>query len=167
LITSGTLIDGARMYAAAADAINDRYPNALHVLSHTLGMAIELALKSFLVQHGLTEKDVRRLGHDLSGLLKEAEAHGLTNTGSRHFRLSVLGANYEERLFAYPAEGTLTVITPRSLREIAHEIIREVFEAVKGSAQLASLDGAPGLAVQSRYPDDLNASAWAESAPVS
>jgi hypothetical protein len=64
-------------------------------------------------------------------------------------------------------KGTLTVITPRSLREIAHEIIREVFEAVKGSAPLASLDGAPGLAVQSCYPDDLNASAWAESAPSS
>jgi hypothetical protein len=155
------------MYAAAADAINDRYPNALHVLSHTLGMAIELALKSFLVQHGLTEKDLRRLGHDLAGLLKEAESRGLTSTGSRHFRLSVLGANYQERIFAYPAAGMLIVITPRSLREIAHQIIREVFEAVKGSEQLAALDGAPGLTVLSRYPDDLNASTWAESAPVS
>lgn len=155
------------MYAAAADAVNDRYPNALHVLSHTLGMAIELALKSFLVQHGLTDKDIRRLGHDLAGLLKEAEARGLTSTGSRHFRLSVLGTNYEERIFAYPAECMLTVITPRSLREITHEIIREVFEAVKGPAQLAALDGAPGLMVQSCYPDDLNASAWAESSPVS
>lgn len=153
------------MYAAAADAINDRYPNALHVLSHTLGMAIELALKSFLVHHGLTEKNLRRLGHDLAGLLKEAEARGLTKTGSRHFRLSVLGASYEERIFAYPAEGLLQVITPGSLREIAHEIIREVFEAIKGSAQLAALDGAPGLAVQSRYLNDLNASAWGDSMP--
>ena len=120
MITSGTLIDGSRMYAAAADAINDRYPNALHVLSHTLGMAIELALKSFLVHHGVTEKDLRRFGHDLAGLLREAEVHGLTSSGSRHFRLSVLGANYEERIFAYPTEGVLTVVTPRSLREIAH-----------------------------------------------
>lgn len=150
------------MYAAAADAINDRYPNALHVLSHTLGMAIELALKAFLVHHGLVEKDLRRLGHDLAGLLKVAEAHGLTKTGSRHFRLSILGASYEERVFAYPAKGVLQVITPGSLREIAHEIIREVFEVLKGSAQLATLDGAPGLTVQSCYPDDLNASSWAD-----
>lgn len=167
LITPGTLIDGARMYAAAADAVNDRYPNALHVLSHTLGMAIELALKSFLLQRGLTGKDIRRLGHDLARLLKEAEALGLTSTGSRHFRLNVLGAKYEERTFAYPVEGMLTVIMPRSLREIANEIIREVFETVKGSEQLVALDGAPGLVVQSRYPDDLNASAWTESSPVS
>lgn len=150
------------MYASAADAINDRYPNALHVLSHTLGMAIELALKAFLVHHGLIEKDLRRLGHDLARLLREAQARGLKKTGSRKFRLSVLGASYEERIFAYPAEGVPQVITPGSLREIAHEIIREVFEVVKGSTQLATLDGAPGLTIQSRYSDDLNASAWAD-----
>jgi len=80
---------------AVADAINDPYPNALHVLSHTLGMAIELALKAFLVQHGSQEPDLRRLGHDLASLLREAEGHGLTATGSRHFRLAVLGKNYE------------------------------------------------------------------------
>jgi len=151
------------MYAAAADAINDRYPNALHVLSHTLGMAIELALKAFLVHHGLAERDLRRLGHDLAELLKEAETRGLTSTGSRHFRLSVLGANYEERIFAYPSEGVLTIILPASLREIAHEIICEVFEAVKGPQQFQALQGEPGLAVQSNYPDDVNASAWAVS----
>ena len=149
------------MYAAAADAINDRYPNALHVLSHTLGMAIELGLKAFLVHHGLTERDLRRLGHDLAALLKEAEARGLTHTGSRHFRLSVLGANYEERIFAYPTEGVMTVIIPRSLREVAHEIICEVFAAVKGSEVFHSHQGEPGLEIQSRYPEDLDASAWA------
>ena len=47
-LTAGTLIDGARMYAASADAVNDQYPNALHVLSHLLGMSIELALKAYL-----------------------------------------------------------------------------------------------------------------------
>ena len=165
MITSGILIDGSRMYAAAADAINDRYPNALHVLSHTLGMAIELALKAFLVHHGLTEKDLRRLGHDLAKLLNQAESYGLTSTGSRNFRLSVLGTSYEERIFAYPAEGILTIITPASLREITHEIICEVFEAVKGTAQIQALAGAPGLAIHSHYPGDLNASAWAESVP--
>jgi hypothetical protein len=163
VLTSGTLIDGSRMYAAAADAINDRYPNSLHVLSQTLGMAIELALKAFLVHNGLAERDLRRLGHDLAGLLQEAETRGLTRTGSRHFRLSVLGANYEDRIFAYPSQGVLTVILPGSLREIAKEIICEVFEAVKGTQQLHALQGEPGLAIQSVYPDDVNANAWAVS----
>ena len=46
---AGTLIDGARMYAASADATNDKYPNALHVLSHLLGMSAELALKVYII----------------------------------------------------------------------------------------------------------------------
>jgi hypothetical protein len=145
LLTPGTLIDGARMYAAAADAVNQRYPNSVHVLSHMLGMAIELALKAFLLNGGRTEKDLRRLGHDLGSLLKEAESLGLRSTGSRHFRLAVLGANYEDRIFAYPAEAVLTLILPRSLREIAHEIIREVFISLKGEEVFAQLQSEPGL----------------------
>lgn len=53
---SGTLIDGARMYAESADAVNDKYPNALHVLSHLLGMSTELALKAYLVRNFVTKK---------------------------------------------------------------------------------------------------------------
>jgi hypothetical protein len=161
MLTSGTLIDGARIYAAAADAINDRYPNALHVLSHNLGIAIELALKSFLVHHGLGERDLRRFGHDLSALFNEATRLGLTHTGSRNFRLNVLGVNYEKRIFAYPADGNLASIMPWSLRQVAHEIICEVFEAVKGSTVFEELKGEPGLAILSHYPEDLNPSHWA------
>ena len=161
--TPGTLIDGARMYAAAADDVNERHPNSLHVLSHLLGMAIELALKAFLLNGGLTEHDLRRLGHDLRALLKEAEVLGLTSTGSRHFRLSVLGANYEDRIFAYPEEGVLTIILPDRLREIAHELICEVFVSVKGEETFSQLQTEPGLSIQSVYPDDVDASFWAVS----
>jgi hypothetical protein len=149
------------MYAAAADAVNDRYPNSMHVLSHLLGMAIELSLKAFLMNGGRPERDLRKLGHDLRRLLKECESLGLKNTGSRHFRLSVLGANYEDRLFAYPEEAVLTVIIPRSLREIANELIKEVFISVKGEKVFTELRGQPGLCIQSLYPEDVNASAWA------
>lgn len=160
-LTPGTLIDGARMYAAAADAVNDRYPNSLHVLSHLLGMAIELALKAFLLNGGRADGDLRRLGHDLRRLLEEAEALGLTSTGSQHFRLGVLGANYEDRIFAYPEEGMLTIILPHSLREIAHELIREVFVSVKGEELFTQLQAEPGLSIKAAYPDDVHASAWA------
>ncbi len=160
-VTSGTLIDGARMYAAAADAVNERHPNALHVLSHLLGMAIELALKAFLLNGGQRERELRKIGHDLPALLAEAEARGLTSTGSRHFRISVLGANYEDRLFAYPSEGVLNIILPGKLREIAHEVICEVFISVKGKDLFEQLQAEPGLSIQSVYPDDLDARAWA------
>src|SRR5579872_252409 len=83
-LTAGTLIDGARMYAASADAVNQRMPNSLHVLSHLLCTSIELALKAYLRNSGYTEKQLRRIGHDLRPLLDHAEKNGFTNTGSRH-----------------------------------------------------------------------------------
>lgn len=161
LLTSGTLIDGARMYAAAADAVNDRYPNSVHVLSHLLGMAIELALKAFLLNGGRTEQELRKFGHDLRRLLEECESLGLKETGSRNFRLAGLGANYEDRQFAYPEEGVLNIIIPRSLREIVNELIQEVFISVKGEKLFTELQSQPGLCIQSVYREDVNASAWA------
>ena len=161
VLTPGTFIDGARMYAAGADAVNDRYPNSMHVLSHLLGMAIELGLKAFLLNGGRTEQELRQFGHDLRRLLEECESLGLTRTGSRHFRLAVLGANYEERQFAYPEEAVLNIIIPRSLREIANELIQEVFISVNGEKLFTELQSQPGLCIQSVYPEDVSASAWA------
>ena len=148
------------MYIASVDAINDRFPNALHVLSHNIGIGIEFALKAFLMHHGMTERDLRRLGHDLEALLAEAQQHGLSSTGSRHFRLAILGANYEERIFVYPQKGVLNCIVPARLREIAHEIICEVFATVKGKEQLDALKDEPGLSIKSTYPEDVNPGAW-------
>jgi len=157
---AGTLIEGARMYAASADATNDKYPNALHVLSHLLGMSTELGLKAYLVLNGVTEKELRKLGHDLGSLYEKAQEFGFLHTGSRNFRLKVLGANYQARTFAYPQEGYLNVINPRSLREISQEIIIEAFSAIKGDEMLNKLADQPGLAVLSEYPESVNASAW-------
>ncbi|MES1923979.1 hypothetical protein T31B1_01610 [Salinisphaera sp. T31B1] len=149
------------MYAASADAVNDKYPNALHALSHMLGMSIELALKAYLKQHHLTDKEIRRLGHDLEALYERAKEFGLKDTGSRSFRLAVLGANYKARIFAYPKETNLNVIQPWSLREISQEIIQEVFEVVKGVEAASELQDAPGLTILSFYPSDIVPSAWA------
>ena len=158
---AGTLIDGARMYAASADATNDKYPNALYALSHLLGMSAELALKAYLVLNGTTDKELRKLGHDLGLLYEKAQDFGFLYTGSRNFRLRVLGANYQARIFAYPQEGSLNVINPRSLREITQEIIVEAFAAIKGREMLNELADQPGLTVMSDYPESINASAWA------
>jgi hypothetical protein len=162
-----TLVDGARMYAAAAYAVNLQYPNALHVLSHLLGMSIELALKAYLRHAGFTVGQLRKLCHDLARLLAAAEERGLIKTGSRHFRLSVLGANYRERLFAYPEAGVLNVILPWSLRKIADGLITEAFIAVKGQKLCEQMSGEPGLAIASEYPEDVAPGAWAVRTPDS
>lgn len=157
---AGTLIDGARMYAAAADAVNDKLPNALHVLSHLLGMSAELALKSYLKHNNVPTPELRKLGHDLGAIYKRAQDFGFLYTGSRNFRLNVLGANYRERIFAYPEEAQLVVIAPRGLREIVQELIHDVFQVVKGEEALKELEAQPGLTIQSVYPEDVNPSAW-------
>jgi hypothetical protein len=159
-LTPGTLIDGARMYAAAADAVNDRFPQAMHVLSHLLGMSIELALKAFLRHHGYSGKRLRGLGHDLRRAYKEAVGVGLRYTGSRSFRVGVLGLNYSRRTFAYPERRIYESIAPWSLREVAHTINVEVFAAIKGEAVAEELSAEPGLCVQSEYLTDFDPSAW-------
>jgi len=157
---AGTLIDGARMYAAAADAVNDKLPNALHVLSHLLGMSVELALKAYLKNNGVSTKELRKLGHNLGALYEKAQEFGLLYTGSQSFRLQVLGANYEARIFAYPEEGNLSVINPRSLREVTQDLIADIFEQIKGKETLQELSREPGLVIQSNYPEDIEPSAW-------
>ncbi len=163
-LTAGTLLDGARMYAASADAVNDTYPNALHVLCHLLGTSIELALKAYLKHAGCTEAELKNAGHDLPALYCWAQEFGLDHTGSRDFVLNVLGPNYEERLFVYPREGVMNVIMPWRLRQMAHELIEIAFCKIKGRALLAAMRGEPGLSIRSRYPDDpdaLDSSGWA------
>ena len=166
-LNAGTLIDGARMYAASADAVNEQYPSALHVLSHLLGMSIELALKAYLRNAGCLPNELKRLGHDLGALYARAQELGLDYTGSRNFVLRVLGANYQARLFAYPEQGKMTVIMPWRLRQMADELIKIAFGAIKGTEALVSMRDAPGLCIRSAYHEDINASAWAarESPP--
>jgi len=161
-LTAGTLIDGARMYAAAADAVNDRLPNALHVLSHLLCTSIELALKAQLRHAGYDEGQLRKLGHDLRELFVHCSKLGLDYTGSRSFVLGVAGYNYRERLFVYPEPGVMNVILPRRLREMCHELICDIFPRIKGTEVFEALVNEPGLAIRSAYAEDLDASAWAQ-----
>jgi hypothetical protein len=162
-LTPGTLVDGARMYAAAADAVNDKYPNASHILSHLLGMSIELTLKAYLRHQGYSETKLKSLGHDLFKLFSEAETFGFYRTGSRRFVLAVLGVSYKTRLFAYPQAGVMETILPQRLRQIADELLGEVFREIKGNDLYETMRAKPGLYIASNYPDDVVPSGWAEA----
>jgi hypothetical protein len=160
-LTPGTLIDGARMYAAGSDAVNDRHPNSLHVTSHMLGMSIELTLKAFLRYKGYSVKRLKSYGHSLGKLFDAAVEEGFYRTGSRNFVIRVLGVLYEGRIFGYPEKATMNTIAPSRLREMANELIEEVFSLIHGSDRLYELKGAPGLCIQSQYLDEVQPSAWA------
>jgi hypothetical protein len=165
-LTPGTLIDGARMYATSADAVNAKFPCCVFPISHLLCTSIELTLKAFLRFHGATEDRLMELGHDLSALLTEAVTVGLHDTGSRMLVLAVVGKNYTEKLFVYPEQNPLGMqsIAPYRLRAMCHELIVEVFAAIKGAEDATKMKNEPGLCIQGNYPADLPpmaASMWA------
>jgi hypothetical protein len=159
-LTDHTLLDGSQMYAASADAINERLPNSLHVLSDCLGTSIELALKAFLRSHGHNEKQLRKLGHDLPALLEQACSLGLNYTGSRNFVLSVTGHNYKDRLFSYPENSNMSIIMPWRLRQMADELIQEVYIHIYGREKYEQSKQEQGLHISSEYPKDICASNW-------
>ena len=150
-LTPESLLDGACEYAAAADAVNDRQPQAWHVITHLLGMSVELALKALLLHHGYDGKALRKLGHDLKRLFDAGVKHGLKNSGSREFRILMHGGHYKSRLFAYPANGTFGTILPWGVRELAQGIILEVFLDLHGSDALETSRSKPGLSIASKY----------------
>lgn len=164
-LTPGTFIDGARMYAAAADAVNDRLPNSFHVLSQLLGMSIELALKAYLRKADYSKEALKGLGHDLGRLFEEAKKQGLEHTGSRNFVLRVTSALYAPRVFAYPEECVMNSIAPWRLRQMARELIEISLVAVHGSDTYEKLQNEAGVAIQSVYPENCEPSAWATCLP--
>ncbi len=159
-LTSHTLLDGARMYAASADAINEKLPNSLHVISQCLGTSIELALKAFLRSHGYSEKQLRKLGHDLPTLLEQACERGLLDTGSRKFVLTVTGRNYKDRLFSYPENAIMNIIEPLRLRQIADELIREVYVYMYGLKKFEQSKQEQGLYISSEYVEEACTISW-------
>ena len=153
------------MYAAAADAVNDQFPNAFHVLSQLLSMSMELALKAYLRNAGYTEQRLKSLGHDLGKLFEAAKQHGLDHTGSRNFVLRVTAALYMPRVFAYPDECVMNSISPWRLRQMAGELIEVGFRAVHGDDVYERMKDEPGMATRSVYPEECEPSAWASREP--
>lgn len=160
-ITPESLMDGARMFAAAADAVAAVYPNAFHVLSHMLGMSLELSLKAFLMKADYSERRLKTLGHDLGSLFDEAVREGLNYTGSRNFVLRVTGAVYSSRVFAYPAPASMHSIEPWRLREMARELIETSYRSVYGKDALERHKAEPGIAIRSSYTANCMPDSWA------
>lgn len=160
-LTAESLLDGARMYSAAADAVNDRMPNAFHVLSHLLGMSIELALKAYLRQRGTSESQLKCLGHDLKRLLDSAGEAGQNRSGCRNFVMTVTSEVYKQRVSAYPESGVVNAIAPFRLRQMARELIEEAVVAIYGGNGLERLQDAPGVVYASTYPEQVDPSSWA------
>jgi hypothetical protein len=126
-----TLLDGARSFAAIADAAVARLgrpdasgPHYLTIL-FLLSQAIENALKSFLLIRGVTEKELIKISHDLPRVLARAETAGWrTPHPADRFLLKVIDGSYRsQKKLQYHRASAMTLPLLRPVRELVHEYV--------------------------------------------
>jgi hypothetical protein len=126
-----TLIDGARSFAAIADAGVVRLgrpdasgPHYLTIL-YLLSQAIESGLKAHLLICGVTEDELMKIGHDLPRVLARTETAGWpTQHPADHFLLKVIDGCYrQQKQLQYHRAREMTLPLLRPVRELANEYI--------------------------------------------
>jgi hypothetical protein len=136
----GVLLQNAVSFCAAADAyakadqLRDWF--ALYFL---IGQSMELAFKAFAINKGATDKQLRRVGHDLIKALDQAEAlrfgAELKLTSADRASIGLLGKWHLEQLTRYPLLQGYSIPRPVLVREILGRIIEAVYVVIWGKAQ--------------------------------
>ena len=131
---------------AADDAIGDDHGHEIHapmVVNFLVGQALELGLKAFLLQAGLTVEDLRarKYGHDLLALFDEAKARSFAKDGEVGAReramVLLLNGPYKDRELQYFKAGTkeaFPVFGP--LQEAAVVILKQLIIEIEGATLL-------------------------------
>jgi len=121
----------ARDYLHAARAVNSVHgERKLYPLLYLYGLAIELALKAFLLQRGQSLRDVKKLSHRLVDLLSLARRRKLGREVklSRHQLAAVraLDITYSSDQLRYIVAGSTRVPRVRLLSSAAESIVAGV-----------------------------------------
>ena len=77
-----TLFSLSGEFFEAASVLRKIHPTRINysiAIYYLLGHAAELMLKALLYTEGLTAKDLKKIGHDLSKLIEEAQSRGVPN----------------------------------------------------------------------------------------
>lgn len=118
----------ARDYLWAARAVKSaRGEKLLFPLLYLYGLAIELALKAFLLKRGVTLVELKRLSHGLVGLLEVARKRKL----GREVKLSraqlnvirALDVTYSSNQLRYIVTGVTVVPSLSDLAEVAERLV--------------------------------------------
>jgi len=92
---------------------------------------VELALKGFLLAKGMTAMELRKIGHDLSVLLHEAESRGLCGLiGSSPISAGIirlLNVDYVCKRYDYREPGATYLVPDETLiRQVIKRLLRGV-----------------------------------------
>lgn len=119
-------------------------------VSYLVGHALELALKAFLLHHGVSLHHIKHgLGHNLEAAFAQAEAKGLgaimpIGPADRAV-LTVLNKLYADKQFEYIETGPKTFPVFGPLQSLAHRLINAVLDEIPDGHLLRS--GAVGNAL--------------------
>ena len=107
----------------------DAMPPSL-VAHFLFGHAIELAFKSVLIANGISERDLRRLGHDLVATRNAAivvAPAGLLDCDSGDIaRLELLSPYYQAKALEYLAPGFMSLPLARELLALTERLVASV-----------------------------------------
>jgi hypothetical protein len=105
--------------------------------NYLIGHSIELVLKAYLLQHGVSLKEIRErpLSHSLTGCFKAAEERGF----QQHFQLAMsecellhkLDALYSDKQFEYIETGRQPVLMWGELTQLGNRLLLAVAPTIE------------------------------------
>lgn len=104
-------------------------------VGHLLSMAAELTLKAYLLEHGMTDKELgkQRIQHDLGAILRLCIQHGLQLEEQEVEMILVLRTAHLEHFHRYGPKsfaGTYTIVLPNE--QFALRLIARVIDRIAG-----------------------------------
>ncbi len=121
-ISHTTLFRGAISYLRASELLSTTGQKApIDAFGLLSAHSLELGLKAYLISHGLTEKDLKEIGHDLEEAWTCAKAHRLPISSPPDWCQTISAAYKFPYLFRYARENTgIVVPNPDAIvRELA------------------------------------------------
>lgn len=129
--TSYGFLKDAVMQAAIADSAADSgTADPIRICAYR-GEVVELALKGFLFAKGMTAMELKKIGHNLSVLLHEAELRGIrTLIGSSSINAGIirlLNVDYVCKRFNYRESGAMYLVPDETLiRQVIGRLLRGI-----------------------------------------
>lgn len=116
---------------ASAAGLQDLHSTPPSMVTYfLLGHSLELAFKAILLAHGISERRLRDLGHDLMAVVEAATK--VLPTGVLRLneydraRFEALAPFYRAKHFEYLEPGFMSLPLPRELFELTHRLVQQI-----------------------------------------
>lgn len=124
------LISSGLSYCKAAELLHLSDPNSVEWAPcfAIVGLAIEVGLKGYLREHGMSEAQQRRLGHDLADAFRQAVSHGFKPSHPLQEALAVeLSPHYKDMSLRYQIGASLDLPVVKDVIEVARSLIHDLY----------------------------------------